>query len=351
MSSVAKVAIACRVRTDVWYSGGMTIIQKLRVFARHHFTDHPHDGPAQDVLLNKIERLGVELDSHYSFVRGLGDRFKTSELCTVSYQGAQYPIYCVDFQPEATGERLYVLVGSHGNEEAGLLAKQEYLTFLGQTEVDLSTVAIRIVTPHNPVGVANFSRFNGQGFDMNRDFIKRGTVETQAVVASFDAFNPTAAISLHEGPQTDGAFFFTNECVTDNLIQPILVELKQSGIQLAQKSYFGNTLVIPGQFPATGVFLWLKKLWQSLFKFQGFGTYCAQQGVPAMVMETSWTTADVGQRVGAQYTALKALTTHLQGGNDNFNWLIGANTIDDDSLRAVAELKRADKRTASIKID
>jgi hypothetical protein len=30
-------------------------------------------------------------------------------------------------------------------------------------------------------------------------------------------------------------------------------------------------------------------------------------------------------------------------GNDNFEWLIGAHTMDDDSLRAIAEMKQADK--------
>jgi len=33
----------------------------------------------------------------------------------------------------------------------------------------------------------------------------------------------------------------------------------------------------------------------------------------------------------------------LESHDDNFSWLIGANTIDDDSLQAIAELKQKDK--------
>jgi hypothetical protein len=33
----------------------------------------------------------------------------------------------------------------------------------------------------------------------------------------------------------------------------------------------------------------------------------------------------------------------MEGQDDTFEWLIGANTLDDDSLAAIAELKQTDK--------
>ena len=146
---------------------------------------------------------------------------------------------------------------------------------------------------------------------MNRDFAKKNTIETRAVMKSFEDFKPTVAISLHEGPQTEGAFFFTNRCVSSELILPVLDELAKNNVSLASKSYFGNKLGVPGQFPARGLFLILMRLWKLIYKFQGFGYYCADRKVPAMIMETSWATAESGQRVDAQFVALKALTNHL----------------------------------------
>jgi hypothetical protein len=33
----------------------------------------------------------------------------------------------------------------------------------------------------------------------------------------------------------------------------------------------------------------------------------------------------------------------MQVDNDNFDWLVGANTLDDDSLQAISDLKKTDK--------
>ena len=44
----------------------------------------------------------------------------------------------------------------------------------------------------------------------------------------------------------------------------------------------------------------------------------------------------------------QATKLDLQEYSDNFDWIIGANTLDDDSLRAIVELKRADKLKSRI---
>jgi hypothetical protein len=44
----------------------------------------------------------------------------------------------------------------------------------------------------------------------------------------------------------------------------------------------------------------------------------------------------------------QATKIDMQEDNDNFDWLIGANTLDDDSLLAIAELKKIDKKKSRI---
>lgn len=39
----------------------------------------------------------------------------------------------------------------------------------------------------------------------------------------------------------------------------------------------------------------------------------------------------------------------MQEYNDNFDWIIGANTLGDDSLRAIAELKQADIKAIKVR--
>lgn len=44
----------------------------------------------------------------------------------------------------------------------------------------------------------------------------------------------------------------------------------------------------------------------------------------------------------------QATKLDLQDTSDNFDWIIGANTLDADSLRAIAELKQNDKLKSRI---
>jgi hypothetical protein len=44
----------------------------------------------------------------------------------------------------------------------------------------------------------------------------------------------------------------------------------------------------------------------------------------------------------------QATKLNMQDDNDNFDWLIGANTLDDDSLRAITDLKAIDKFKSKI---
>ena len=44
----------------------------------------------------------------------------------------------------------------------------------------------------------------------------------------------------------------------------------------------------------------------------------------------------------------QATKLDMQNADDNFDWIIGANTIDDDSLCAIAELKATDKRRQNL---
>lgn len=44
----------------------------------------------------------------------------------------------------------------------------------------------------------------------------------------------------------------------------------------------------------------------------------------------------------------QATKLDMQEDSDDFSWLIGANTLDDDSLKAIAEFKRIDKQKSHI---
>ncbi len=49
-----------------------------------------------------------------------------------------------------------------------------------------------------------------------------------------------------------------------------------------------------------------------------------------------------------EYIKQAAKLDMQEDSSDNFDWIIGANTLEDDSLDAIAELKRVDKQKSRI---
>lgn len=210
------------------------MLETFELFARHHFTDNPFNGPVLEPHF-KIKRLDFDLDTFNERLKKLG----ASQLRRIEYKDWSYPIYCLDFissRPDA--KKLFILAGTHGNEQAGLLGVEE---IINHAEKNVLPLSIRIVAAHNPVGCAYFSRYNGEGRDVNRDFKRLQSPETRTVVKAFEEFSPDFGITLHEGPQ-DGVFLYANKYCDDSIVKDILNELGNANIQLASKSYLRNTL-------------------------------------------------------------------------------------------------------------
>ncbi len=281
------------------------MLKTLKLFARHHFTDRPFDGPVPDPHF-KIEHLDFDLVKFNKQLISL----QAKQLAHVTYQNKKYPIYCLDFlSKKPSAKRLFIVAGTHGNEQGGLLGVQKIINYLAKHNSNIP-VSVRIVAAHNPVGCDYISRYNGEGIDVNRDFKRQKTVETQAVVKAFNEFSPDFGVSLHEGPQS-GVFLYTNKYCDSSTVSSVLNGLSRAGVLLATKSYLRNTLKEPGWFPVKGIFGSLQRIWSVTFGFEAFGQFCTRLCVPSIVIETSWTTKEESQRTNAHYILFTALLKEL----------------------------------------
>ena len=129
------------------------------------------------------------------------------------------------------------------------------------------SVALRVLTPVNAIGAAELSRFNADGYDINRDFIQFRTEEARLVRRAFDEFRPDFVLSLHEGPQ-DAAFMFTNPHVDIALAKRLLAALEAGGTTLATKDYFGLTLKPPGLSASSPFQRVVLRVWEATLKQQ-----------------------------------------------------------------------------------
>lgn len=281
-----------------------TLRRDLAKFARYHLVRRAETHPARETDLG-IVPLGFDLDRYVARVRSFeGPRFDVATEAVVTYRDRAHPILSV--RSRGGGDKtLLVLAGVHGNEHAGLLAVPPILEAWSSARVRLV-----VVTPVNPVGAAELSRFNAEGYDVNRDFVRFGTPEARVVRDVFARERPDFVISLHEGPQ-DATFMFANRFVDATLARALCDALEAGGTTLAKKDYFGLTLDPPGLSASSPTARALTKLWAATLGMKATIAYSEDRRIPEIVLESSWRTADEAARVRPHVDVVAAVAQRL----------------------------------------
>lgn len=283
-------------------------MEEVRAFVRLHLKQRAYDHPAPDEGLGVVP-IGYEPEAFEEAVRSFADRYDVVEEARVTYRDTSRPILSVSTRSATATTRLLIVSGIHGNEQAGILSVPEILErFDGD-----GPVALRVLTPVNAIGAAELSRFNADGYDINRDFIQFRTEEAKLVRRTFDEFRPDFVLSLHEGPQ-DAAFMFANRHVDGALARRLLAALEAGGTTLATKDYFGLPLRPPGLSASSPVQRGILWLWEATLKMRAVNEFAAARGIPEVTLESSWRNPDRAVRVQAHVDLALALTAELATG-------------------------------------
>lgn len=283
-----------------------TLPQDLAKFAKYHLVRRAETYPAREQDLG-IVPLAFDFERYIARVRAAdATRFDVRTETTVSYEGRDHPILSVRSKDAARDAKtLLVLAGVHGNEHAGLLAVPPILDAWSSARVRLV-----VVTPVNPVGAAQLSRLNAEGYDVNRDFVRFTTPEARVVRDVYERERPDFVISLHEGPQ-DATFMFTNRFVDEPLARTLLDALAKGGTVLAEKDYFGLRLDPPGLSPSTTAARLLTKAWAATLGMKTSIAYSEDRGIPEITLESSWRLGDEAARVRAHVDLALAVARTL----------------------------------------
>ena len=288
----------------------MPTLKELEKFAQYHLVRRVHDHPAREEELGVVS-LGYDAAGFESEVRALSDRFDVREVAHPSYRGRTHTIFSVATKNRASAQkRLLVLSGVHGNEHAGIVCVPEIARRLLEESGALADVAIEILTPVNPVGAAELSRFNADGYDVNRDFVLFNTIEARAVRDAIESMKPDFVVSLHEGPQ-DATFMFANQHVSGALADRLLAALVEGGTTLAVKDYFGATLRPAGLSPSSAAARFVMRLWSATLKMMPTGEYAARRGIPELTLESGWRSPDREARVRPHVDLVLAVAHEL----------------------------------------
>lgn len=285
-----------------------TLPRDLATFAKYHLVRRTAKHPAREEDLG-IVPLSFDLERYVDAVRGFdGERFEVKTETEVSYGGRAHPILSVRSRPRRADKTLLVLAGVHGNEHAGLLAVPRLLEKWSDEHGE--GVRLVVVTPVNPVGAAELSRYNAEGYDINRDFVRFYTPEARLVRAIFERERPDFVVSLHEGPQS-ATFMFANRFVTGETARELLDALASGGTVLAEKDYFGLRLEPAGLSPSTAMARAVTKLWASVLGMKTSIAYSEDLGIPELVLESSWSLPAEDARVRAHVDLVLAVALHL----------------------------------------
>ena len=96
----------------------MPTLDELRAFVRLHLKQRAYDYPAPDEGLGVVP-LGYEPDAFEQAVRAFGDRYDVVEEARVAYRDTTRPILSVSSRTTNPAQRLLIVSGIHGNEQAG----------------------------------------------------------------------------------------------------------------------------------------------------------------------------------------------------------------------------------------
>lgn len=126
--------------------------------------------------------------------------FLMEELCTTSAG----PVRVWTRGEDLNKPLVYLSAGMHGDEPAGPLAVKFLL------EKGLSMQCRWVICPVlNPTGLAACTRDNADGYDMNRDYLRRITVEVRAHAEWWEKRQaPDLFMSLHEDWEAEGFYFY-----------------------------------------------------------------------------------------------------------------------------------------------
>ena len=129
------------------------------------------------------------------------DIFSFFDYDTIGYSELNKPIYSVDIGNGP--KKILVWSQMHGNETTTTKAILDFLNYIkfdkSNSFIDyfLNTCQLKIIPVLNPDGSSNYTRFNANEVDLNRDAIHRSQKETKHFFTALETFKPDYCFNMH----------------------------------------------------------------------------------------------------------------------------------------------------------
>jgi len=288
----------------------VTNCSTIKLANKYYLSPCYYDSPVKQSDFPQIF-FEVDLNKYYQELKSLSSsHFSIDTVETIKYQNKKFPIVELTKTVESNiknPKRLLVLAGVHGNESGGTLAILEFLNQYNSNPSKFDEWSLKIVTPINPAGTIEMSRYNECGCDLNRKVKKssqKGIIVQRKIIESF---KPDAVITLHEAPSKD-FLIHSNKYLEDELLFKLLEDTEKNGIKLSTEDYLGQELKVRGNSKIKGHLKFLKNLVQ----VQALGDYASKRGIIEITTESGWNSQDTFQRVNSHVFAISSFIDNYQ---------------------------------------
>jgi hypothetical protein len=182
--------------------------------------------------IDKIRNYSEQI----AFIFDLSNKFTTNEIGIVNYSEEEYKIYKITYGTgEANNTKNYLFIsGIHGNEIAPIYAIKEFIQYLDLIK-PIDNITIDFIYILNPFGFEYNLRYNGNGIDLNRDFINFEANETRLLMNNIKDKKYTGMYDFHEHGSTTGFMLYYYSNKNKALANNILEILQNNNISLEDK--------------------------------------------------------------------------------------------------------------------
>ncbi|HSH55374.1 MAG TPA: DUF2817 domain-containing protein [Candidatus Limnocylindrales bacterium] len=274
------------------------MLTQLKLFKKYFLVNRQANGPEQQIDFDMYSEI-VDIENYTHILKT--SFLQSKVLKNITYKEKDYRIVQLDYIGSSAKKKLLIFAGVHGNEFAAALVIPELLNDLQNNPHFYQKWDIRIVAPINPVGLAYNSRYNEDGYDINRDFKYFKTPGAQVQRNVVEDFNPNILISLHESPQK-GFFMFSEGKLPYTLHQSITERLRKSNVPLAEKSFF-HIKMRQGIWEKPPIIYFF----QRLLGIYTLGRFMHDKGILAITTESTWTDRDIEARKRPHLEVIKTV--------------------------------------------
>jgi hypothetical protein len=208
--------------------------------------------------LEKVRNYNEQI----AFIFNLSGKFTVNEIGVLNYPGNEYKMYKITYGTARNNTRKYLFIsGVHGNEIAPVYAMKEFIQYLDSIKL-MDNLTIDFIYILNPYGFEYGLRYNGNGIDLNRDFINFETNEIMYLINNIKNIKYAGAYDFHEHGSTTGFMLYyysnnnrlkannilemlqKNDIPLENKFVDVILEAKNGAIYVPfyAKIYFMNIL-------------------------------------------------------------------------------------------------------------